>query len=101
MHEEKNTKGLQAQKLLQEAYTKVEDLDERTNTKQKHRTVGPGSYEEEQFQDKNSKKVKSAGIRKLPEKEAKILKELKCMEWSCPTQTGAGSTQVGPSVRVV
>ena len=52
----------------------MEDLDEHTNTKQKNRTVGLGSYEEQQFQDKNSKKGKSLDIRKLSEKEAKILK---------------------------
>ena len=75
MHgKKKKHKGLQAQQVVQEVYSKVEDLDERTNTKRKNRTVGPGSYEEEQFQDNNTKKGKSKGIQELPNRQAKILK---------------------------
>ena len=86
----KNTQGLQAQESILEAYRKVDNLDERTKTKRKNRTVGPCSYEEEQFQDNNTKKGKSEGIRELPDKQAKILKVAEvCVEWSCPTQTGA------------
>ena len=72
--QKKNIKGLQAQQVVQEVYSKMEDLDERTNTKRKNRTVGLGSYEEEQFQDNNTLKGKSEGIRELPDKQAKFLK---------------------------
>ena len=62
------------QESILEAYRKVDNLDERTKTKRKNRTVGPGSYKEELFQDNNTKKGESEGIRELPYKQSKILK---------------------------
>ena len=59
-----------------EAYSKVEDLERRTKSKRKIRTVEPGGYAEEQLQDDTTKKGKTEGIPKLSEKdpEEKILK---------------------------
>ena len=69
-------KSLQAKHSVTEAYTAVENLEQRTKTKRKNRTVVAGTFADdpEKVEAIKPKKGKSSLAGKLSEKEETILK---------------------------
>ena len=62
---------------MAEAYKTVDDLEDRTKTKHKNRTVVLGSFAEKELEDDKTTKRKSEGMFEFSEKEeTKFLKEL-------------------------
>ena len=53
-----NIKGLQAQQSVSEAFKTVDDLEDRTKSNCKNRTVVPGSFAEEKLEDTKQRKMK-------------------------------------------